>query len=159
MKTTLPSIAILENDVFYAKFLNHGLKKMHYPFVVNYYNELDLLNNIKKTKPDILLLDHYLDNTIGLEVMDKVKELELNTKIVYVSDQQDPAVEIKALEKGAVKYLKKDNLVLDNLKKVLLKVRKEKMMNESKSSMIAKAISFGIVVILMTALITYLMLK
>lgn len=126
MKAKLLTIAILEDDLFYAEFLKQGLKSIHYPFVTNFYTREQFLEGYEEEKPDLILLDHYLHNTDGLKVIEEIKEKDDEANVVFVSGQQSPHIALDALKKGALDYLEKDEKVFEHLKKIILKVRKEK---------------------------------
>jgi DNA-binding NtrC family response regulator len=132
MKTKLLSIAILEDDLFYAEFLKQGLKSIHYPFVTNFYTRDQFLKGYKTEKPDLILLDHYLHNTNGLEVIKEIKSKDEEANVVFISGQQNPEIALNALKKGALDYLEKDEKVFQNLKKIILKVRIDKKRREEK---------------------------
>lgn len=157
MKRKLPHIAILEDDLFYAEYLKQGLKGMNYPIVTNFYTRQQLISNLKKDKPDLILLDHYLHDSLGLEVMDQIRILDEEAKIVYVSGQDSPTVALNALKKGALDYLEKDDKVFEHLKKIILKVRKDKKRIQLRKEMETKMKWLLGISLTLLALIIYMM--
>jgi DNA-binding NtrC family response regulator len=159
MRTKLLSIAILEDDLFYAEFLKQGLKNIHYPFVTNFYTREQFLTGYKKEKPDLILLDHYLHNTNGLKIIDEIKETDEDANVVFVSGQQNPEIALDALKKGALDYLEKDDKVFDNLKKIILKVRIEKKKKDNEKEFKTKIKLFAAVSVLLILTVTIMNIK
>lgn len=156
MKTKLLSIAILEDDLFYAEYLKQGLKSIHYPFVTNFYTKDQFIDGYKKDKPDLVLMDHYLHNTNGLQVINDLIAQDEDAKVVYISGQKDPDIVLKALKKGVIDYLVKDEDVFRHLKSIILRVRvhkkkvQEKIMFERKMKWMAFGmVAFTVLVTLM----------
>ena len=126
METKLITISILEDDLFYAEYLKQGLKSIHYPFVTNFYTRDQFFKSYKKDQSDLILLDYKLHNTNGLVVIDEIKKIDKRANVVFISGQKKPEIALKALKKGAMDYLEKNQEVFKNLKKIILKVRIEK---------------------------------
>lgn len=65
------------------------------------------LNLIKEIKPEFLIIGIILKNADGFAVMEKIKELNLKTKVVVVSSFTSESVISRALSSGAVYYIAK----------------------------------------------------
>lgn len=159
MNAKLPTISILEDDLFYADFLRHGLKAIHYPFVKNYYTKEQFLEAYKKERSDLILLDYHLHNTTGVDVLEAIKEINENAKVVIISAQENPKIALKILKKDVVDYLEKDQNVFKNLKQIILQIRKEKAVKEEQKRFKYNLITFFLFTSGMAALITYLLFK
>ncbi len=65
------------------------------------------LNLIKEIKPEFLIIGIILKNADGFAVMEKLRELNLKTKVVVVSSFTSESVISRALSSGAVYYIAK----------------------------------------------------
>lgn len=93
------------------------------------------------TPPDMMVLDFHLspdmlDTTImnGLDVLEKVKEVSPETKVVMLSSQNDVSVAVNCLKHGASDYVVKDEVMTVNVTKGIEKIVKSlELKNEIKS--------------------------
>lgn len=89
---------------------------------------------IETLKPDIALVDINMPLLTGIEVIKKVKQERINTKIVVISAYREFEYAKDALNYGALAYLLKP-LNIGNLKETLLEIQKV-IQNEKKSEAI-----------------------
>lgn len=107
------------SDIYHKKFEMEGFK-------ISYADNGEKgLEDIKKKKPDIVLLDILLPKMDGFTVLEKLKEDDSvkNIPVILLTNlgQRDDVQ--KGMEKGAVDYLIKAHFkpseVVDKIKKVL----------------------------------------
>lgn len=60
----------------------------------------EALEKFPKCKPDIVLLDYYMDEMNGIETARKIKSISSSTKIIIVTQFDDDQVRKMALEIG-----------------------------------------------------------
>ncbi len=65
------------------------------------------MDGIVTLKPDIALLDIYMPKKTGIEILKECRELEIDTKIIFISGFQDFQYAKDALTYGAMDYLLK----------------------------------------------------
>ncbi len=75
-------------------------------------------------KPDIVILDFHLSNLEdnsttmnGLGILEKIKELSPDSKMIMLSSQDKIEVAVRCLKKGATDYIIKDDKMTLNIKK------------------------------------------
>lgn len=79
---------------------------------------------IKKFEPHVVLTDIRMPVCTGIELMNKIKDNKLNTKIVVLSGYDEFEYARSALEAGAIGYLLKP-IKLDKLMEVLKSIKEE----------------------------------
>lgn len=80
-----------------------------------YKNAEELLQNLDKIKPEIVLLDYYLNGynnpkncMNGYEALHAIKQLSPATKVIMVSGQGDFLITSKLVDEGAEAYVSKE---------------------------------------------------
>jgi CheY-like chemotaxis protein len=70
--------------------------------------------------PDLIILDYFFVNNNkelmnGMEVFDKIKELQSDTHVIMLSGQDKGEIVLELARKGIDDYVIKDNHLIDNL--------------------------------------------
>jgi two-component system chemotaxis response regulator CheY len=76
--------------------------------VISYSNEEDFYKNILEIKPKLIFLDYLLTNTNALEIVKTLKKINLPSKIILISAQNNPEVVLQLNALGIDGYLVKD---------------------------------------------------
>ena len=71
---------------------------------------LEAVQKAEELQPDLILLDLVLPKLNGIEVSRRIRQLSPNSKILFVSMEQDPEVVRAALRTGARGYLVKSDV-------------------------------------------------
>lgn len=82
---------------------------------------VECLKLLEKKLPQALLLDINMPNMNGLEVLEKIKEKEINTKVIILTVHNEVEYLLKAVEIGIDGYMLKDSNS-DELKKAIYSV-------------------------------------
>lgn len=93
-----------------------------YHIVSETRNGLEAIDKIKEHKPDLCLLDIFMPERTGIEVVQEVSPLVQNTKIVMLTSLEDEMNIQKAILAGVDGYLSKDispEHLLESLQKVM----------------------------------------
>lgn len=122
-------VFILEDDEWYNKLLVHAVSFNPDYEVKSFFTAGDLLKKMNE-KPDIVTIDYRLPDSTGDKVMEKIKELSLDTEVIIISEQENIETAIGLLKKGAYDYLVKEKSIRDRLLAVINNIRKK---NELKS--------------------------
>jgi len=93
-------------------------------FVAN--NGEKALEIIKKDKPDIVFLDIRMRGMNGLDVLEKIKQIDKNTKVIMLTIHEEKEIMDKAKSLGADEYITKPFRV-DYLEEVVIKKVQELM--------------------------------
>ncbi len=76
-------------------------------FVYEAVDGLDGFNQYKKIKPDIIICDIIMPKMDGLQLIEKIRKEDKNTKIIVATARLDTEFLLKAVELGLVKYILK----------------------------------------------------
>lgn len=116
---------IVDDDVFCANLYEQYLKNLNYNDITFFSNGIDCLNNLSQN-PDIILLDHNMEDLSGFEVLQKIKRYNPNIYVVMISGQENIKIAVDALKYGAFDYVIKDTTVCDKLTQVINNIIKVK---------------------------------
>lgn len=116
---------IVDDDVFFANMYEQYLKNINYNDIVYFDNGTDCLNNLN-LDPDIIFLDHNMDDMTGFEVLKKIKRYNPNIYVVMISGQENIKTAVDALKYGAFDYVIKDSNVCDKLTQIITNIIKVK---------------------------------
>lgn len=75
-------------------------------------------------EPKIIFLDYNMSPINGIDILKKIKRFNPSIYIVFVSGQKTIKVAVDALKYGAFDYIVKGENELQNLKRVLEKIKK-----------------------------------
>ncbi len=81
----------------------------------------DVLEKVKSLKPDVLLLDITMPKRSGLEILDEIRQLSRDTRVIIISVHKADAYVMRAIKSGVRGYLNKENAA-DDLLPALRKV-------------------------------------
>ena len=70
----------------------------------------DALNTLKESDHDIFLFDYRLGARTGLDLLNKVKEMNRVIPIIFLTGQGDHEIDMEAMRAGASDYLVKENI-------------------------------------------------
>lgn len=115
-------IFILDDDRYFGSYVLNALKKT-YSDVTYFHSERECMEALNEL-PDVLILDHKLENSTGFEIMEEVHRKTRNkTNVLYISAQEKVHVTLKALRCGALDYLEKDSNAVSCIKSALEKIQ------------------------------------
>jgi polysaccharide export outer membrane protein len=112
---------IVDDDVFCANVYNQYLVNMNYNDITHYSNGSDCIDNLP-LKPDIIFLDHNMEDINGFEVLKKIKRYDPNIYVVMISGQENIETAVDALKYGAFDYVIKGNDVYEKLEHIISKI-------------------------------------
>jgi two-component system chemotaxis response regulator CheY len=117
------SVVLLDDDeLFIAKLKNIILQKYNLE-VFSFSNEDDFYKNILEIKPKLIFLDFLLPNSNALEIVKTLKKINLPSKIILISAQNNPEVAIQLNALGIEGYLVKnenwENKIIENYSELL----------------------------------------
>ncbi len=101
----IPLILIIEDDLETAKIIERHLKAKEYRFLISQTGK-DGVENAKRYQPDLILLDIFLPDKSGWEVLKELKSDVLTKSIPVVICSIQKEIN-KAFSLGAVEYLEK----------------------------------------------------
>ena len=123
---------IVEDDPIYSSILESNLRKEEDLEVFTYASGEEMLENLH-LNPEIVILDHNLEQLTGIEVLQKIRASNPTAAVVFVSGQENTDVAVNSLKFGAVDYIVKNETSITKLKEILEKIRQQKRDEGSKS--------------------------
>ena len=112
-----------------------------YKLVGEAVNGEKALSQVRKLKPDILLLDISMPKIGGLDVITQIHHISPETKIIIISVHKASAYIRKALKAGVQGYLNKDNAAEDLLPALRKVVAGKVYLSSSVSSYLVEEVS------------------
>jgi CheY-like chemotaxis protein len=70
----------------------------------------DAIELVKKEKFNCIILDYYLPDTDGLELLEKLDKMNLKTPIIFSTAKGEEIVATKAIDMGAQNYFPKNKI-------------------------------------------------
>jgi two-component system, response regulator YesN len=70
-------------------------------------NGLELLKSVEELTPEIIISDICMPGLTGVDVIKKIRELNMNTKVIFVSGFEEFSYVKEAMKNGAIDYLVK----------------------------------------------------
>lgn len=116
---------IVDDDIFCANMYEQYLLNLNYTDITYYNNGNDCLNNLDQN-PDIIFLDHNMEDITGFEVLKKIKRQNPNIYVVMISGQENIKTVVDALRYGAFDYIIKDSIVSERMNLIITKIIKVK---------------------------------
>lgn len=99
-------ILVVDDDKEIADMVKNFLKAGGYSCSVA-YNAKKALSTIKSHIPDLVFLDIVMPDIDGIELLNQIKQISNNIKVVMMSGVTDEEVCAKAIEEGASGYITK----------------------------------------------------
>lgn len=133
---------IVDDDNFCSSAYQQYLENIHYTDIHCFTNGNDCIDNLDQ-HPDIIFLDHNMEDLTGFEVLKKIKRLNPNIYVVMVSGQENITTAVDALKYGAFDYMVKDAHVCERMNNVIeriLNIKEE--LRKSNPTTIQRLLSF-----------------
>ena len=102
------SIIIADDHPLILKGLNDFLLEKQYNVVASAVNGKEALQHIEELNPDIAILDIQMPFLTGLQIAQKCKELNLQTKIILITFEKDETIYKQAKSLGVFGYVLKE---------------------------------------------------
>jgi DNA-binding NtrC family response regulator len=117
-----PKIFLVDDDEFYLNIMMQYIRNAGYENVVTFKTGTECLNRIQE-KPDIIFLDHNMDNLSGFEVLRKIKRYDPNLYVVMISAQDEIKPAVDCLKHGAFDYIQKGENDHNKIANVLKRIQ------------------------------------
>lgn len=108
-------IFLIDNDPFFAKNFISKLGSRGSFDIRHFETFEDALPVLNSDEPELVLIEHSLKGTSGLDAIRLIKRTQPELDVVMVSDQNDIQVVESAYEYGVSKYFRKDILLIDHI--------------------------------------------
>jgi two-component system chemotaxis response regulator CheY len=101
-------ILLVDDEVHIRKYVGLILKQLGTPMVSEASNGHEAIAAYEKSKPDLVLLDVNMPQLDGIETLRKLKQIDPNCVVIMLTSLANRETVEKALELGAVNYIRKD---------------------------------------------------
>jgi len=118
-------IFIVDDDLFCAKIYENYLISLEYTDITHFTNGNDCLAHLN-LNPDIIFLDHNMDDITGFEVLKKIKSHNADIYVIMISGQQAVKTAVDVLKSGAFDYITKESDVCQDISVIMDKITKIK---------------------------------
>ena len=111
-------IFVVEDDPFTCLLYKKHLKNLGFGKINHFFSGIDCLNNLH-ISPEIVLLDHDMDEITGFEILLKLKRHNPDIAVIMVSGQEKILTAVDALKYGAFDYIIKGDKETDRISATL----------------------------------------
>ncbi|HEY0351689.1 MAG TPA: response regulator [Gemmatimonadales bacterium] len=127
-----PRILLVDDDPDIARLVQHVLKAHGLGVARQVTTGREALNSLEGI--DVVLLDHQLPDTSGLDVLDAIRSQPAPPAVVLVTAHGNESLAATALRRGADDYLAKDAALADMLPQILERVRRNRELRKALSA-------------------------
>lgn len=113
-----PDVLIVEDEVPLSKTMMARLKLDGLNPVAAYNGE-EALNLLKEKKFGAIILDLMMHKVNGFQVLEEIKQMDIDTPVIVMTVLSQPEDEWRALSLGAREYLRKGDVSLSDLSKLV----------------------------------------
>lgn len=115
-------VFIVEDDRVYAKTLQAHLSNLSDCYFEVFETGKDFLNNLYRN-PDFISLDYGLPDYNGLELLEKIKDINPDVPVVMVSSQEEVGIAVNLFKAGIFDYIVKNSEVKERLWSSIIKAK------------------------------------
>lgn len=133
MMSEKTTVFLVDDDEAVRDALSLLLESVDLP-VKAYDSGLSFLEAFNPDEPGVLVLDIRMPGMSGLELQDKLKEMECDVPIVFITGHGDIPMAVEAMRKGAVDFLAKPFRDQDLLDRINRAMRQEETNRESRAN-------------------------
>jgi PAS domain S-box-containing protein len=114
-------ILLIEDDEVDVQSFQRALKKTELSHTLTISNNAtEGLKNIQNQAFDCVFLDYQLPGEDGLQVLLKLRELEIKIPVAVMTSQGDEKIAVEMIKSGAFDYFTKSEINADKISKVVL---------------------------------------
>lgn len=126
-------IFFVEDEKFFSNVATKILQDAGFTNIRQFYSGESCKSNLYKN-PGIIILDHMLGDTNGIDVLKEIKSVNPNIDVIFLSGQEEMQVAVTSLKYGAFDYVTKSPECLDQLKDSLQRLiqLRERISSKSK---------------------------
>lgn len=100
-------VLYIDDDVPLAHLVKRNLGRSNHE-VISVHDADEAVKKLQSEVFDVVVLDHYLANMTGLDILRRFQTLEIATPVVYVTGSSDARIAVEALKNGASDYVIKN---------------------------------------------------
>lgn len=108
-------ILLIDKNEDFFKNLQNTLKNVNVTF---FLNPIEAIIHLKRADYDLIILDIFLINISGIKILEKIKNLNINTKVVVMTSIIEENIRRICMLNGCNYFLQKDELGISTLRKI-----------------------------------------
>jgi DNA-binding NarL/FixJ family response regulator len=105
---------IVEDENLFSNMLSHTISEL-YESNIKIFDSIELILGFTTGKPDVILLDHYLNGVNGIDALPVVQKCYPKAHIIILSGQADATLIASVNNMPNCHYLQKNNFSIHNL--------------------------------------------
>lgn len=114
------TVYVLEDNPNSAFIIEHLLSAESNNKVKAFTRSLEFVSHLFKSKPDVVVLDYYLEEKVnGLDLLKRIKKEFMDVVVIILSGQKDVSVAAELMREGASYYFVKSKDSLRRLKSLV----------------------------------------
>ncbi len=98
-------ILLVDDEITYLELLKSILEQEGYTNVITESNPLNVLNILKSQKVDLILLDIYMPQMSGIQLLEKISPAYPNIPVIVVTAVDDKDIALEAIKFGAYEFI------------------------------------------------------
>lgn len=118
-------VYIIDDSKVITTVLKGNLENASEKIRVSIFEDVTHAISSDAEQPDIIILDHFLESTNGIDALPEIKSQYPNSKVIVLSGQTDVKMMTKAYENGADLYYYKNNDALIDVVKAVKEIQDE----------------------------------
>ena len=124
-----PLIFVIDDDFYFRNIVKYSLKKLGFDHVNCYSSGQEAFIGLSE-KPAIVFLDYYLDDMLGSDLLEEIKNSLPQTHVIMFSSQEDLEIAVCLIKNGAYEYIKKSDDPYQSIAHVLQEIQQEVKMEK-----------------------------
>lgn len=97
-------ILYIDDDLALAHLVKRNLGRRNQEVIHTHDPEV-AIDHLRDEHFDVIVLDHYLNNMTGHEILRRFRDLGINVPVVYITGSNEARIAIEALKSGASDYV------------------------------------------------------
>jgi len=116
-----PKFFIVDDDAHCRMRFHRHLVNLGYNNNILFDNGVDCLARLDMN-PDVVFLDYDMKPINGMDVLQKIKQVNPNIHVLFISSHKDMNMAVNAIQKGAFDYIYKGEKDLDTISEIITKI-------------------------------------
>ncbi len=142
MNELTKNVFLVDDDIFQLEIMKQILSSAGIENMQAFESGLSCLEQIHQN-PDIIFLDHQMDEYSGYETLRKIKRYNPNIFVVMVSAQEEIKTAVDSLKHGAFDYIQKDDQLEEKVKNVVVRIEEvTQLLKKRKPSIFESFLNF-----------------
>jgi two-component system OmpR family response regulator len=109
-------VLIVENDPLFRDFLQNALQARFPSLALSTASGVqEALLRIRAARPGLIIVDVHLPDGHGFELTRRIRQMSVDTRVVFLSGYDLPEYRVEAYRSGADHYLSKETTTIDEI--------------------------------------------